>query len=70
MSEPVFLRHTRGLTLDEIVALTGATRRRRRRMTRRIVNVAPLDRAAPSDLTFFDNKKYAAAGSQPMPARA
>ncbi len=61
MSEPVFLRHSRGLTLDEIVALTGATPPPAPLRTRRIVNVAPLDRAAPCDIGFFDNKNYAAA---------
>jgi UDP-3-O-[3-hydroxymyristoyl] glucosamine N-acyltransferase len=59
MSEPVFLRHAGGLTLDEIVALTGATPASAPR-TRRIVNVAPLDRASPFDLSFFDNRKYTA----------
>ena len=58
MSEPVFQRRARGLTLAEIAALTGATAPL---PTRRIADVAPLDLAAPSDLTFFDNKNYAAA---------
>ena len=61
MSEPVFQRHTRGLTLAEIVALTGATPPPAPLLTRRITNVAPLDLASPSDLTFFDNKNYTAA---------
>jgi UDP-3-O-[3-hydroxymyristoyl] glucosamine N-acyltransferase len=47
MSEPVFLRQTDGLTLDEIVALTGAAPPSGVPLIRRIVNVAPLDRAAP-----------------------
>ncbi len=63
MSEPVFLRHSRGLTLDEIAALTGATLASPAPHARRIVNIAPLDRAAPFDLTFFDNKRYAAAAA-------
>jgi UDP-3-O-[3-hydroxymyristoyl] glucosamine N-acyltransferase len=63
MSEPVFLRHTHGLTLDEIVALTGATLAKQAPQTSRIVNIRALDRAAPSDLTFFDNHKYAAAAA-------
>jgi UDP-3-O-[3-hydroxymyristoyl] glucosamine N-acyltransferase len=61
MSEPVFLRHARGLKLDEIATLTGATPPAAPAHARRIVNVAPLDRAAPSDLSFFDNNRYAAA---------
>jgi UDP-3-O-[3-hydroxymyristoyl] glucosamine N-acyltransferase len=61
MSEPVFQRRARGLTLAEIAALTGATAPPAPLLTRRIANVAPLDLAAPSDLTFFDNKDYATA---------
>jgi UDP-3-O-[3-hydroxymyristoyl] glucosamine N-acyltransferase len=61
MSEPVFQRRARGLTLAEIAALTGATAPPAPLLTRRIANVAPLDLAAPSDLTFFDNKNYATA---------
>src|SRR6202166_72460 len=59
MSEPVFLRHSRGLTLAEIAALTGATPPSALLLTHRILDVAPLDRAAPSDISFFDNKNYA-----------
>jgi UDP-3-O-[3-hydroxymyristoyl] glucosamine N-acyltransferase len=61
MSEPVFQRRARGLTLAEIAALTGATAPPAPLLTRRIANVAPLDLAAPGDLTFFDNKNYATA---------
>lgn len=63
MNEPVFLRHSRGLTLDEIVALTGATLASPPPHSRRIINVAPLDRAAPRDLTFFDSSKFASAAA-------
>ena len=57
MSEPVFLRRSRGLTLDEIASLCGAV------LTapphaRRIVDIAPLDRARPFDLAFFDNRNF------------
>ncbi|HKA77508.1 MAG TPA: UDP-3-O-(3-hydroxymyristoyl)glucosamine N-acyltransferase [Pseudolabrys sp.] len=62
MSEPVFLRHSRGLTLDEIAALIGATLASPPH-SRRIANIAPLDRAAPSDLTFFDSKQFTAAAA-------
>jgi UDP-3-O-[3-hydroxymyristoyl] glucosamine N-acyltransferase len=64
MSEPVFQRHARGLTLAEIVALTGATPPPAALLTRRITNVAPTDGASPSDLTFFDNKNFATAASK------
>ncbi len=60
MSEPLFLRHSRGLTLDEIAELIGATLASPPH-SRRIVDIAPLDRASPSDLTFFDNKRYTSA---------
>jgi UDP-3-O-[3-hydroxymyristoyl] glucosamine N-acyltransferase len=63
MSEPLFLRHSRGLTLDEIIALTGAKLASQASHSHRIVNVAPLDRAAPHDLTFFDSKKFVAAAA-------
>jgi UDP-3-O-[3-hydroxymyristoyl] glucosamine N-acyltransferase len=58
MSEPIFLRHSGGLTLDDIAALCGAAIKVAPH-TRRIVNIAPLDRAAPGDLTFLDHQRYA-----------
>jgi UDP-3-O-[3-hydroxymyristoyl] glucosamine N-acyltransferase len=60
MSEPVFLRQSAGLTLDEIVALTGATIVSRSKQPGRIVNIAPLDRAGPRDLTFLESRNFAA----------
>ena len=69
MSEPVFLRHSRGLTLEEIVALTGATFASASYLSRGgSVNIAPLDRAAPHDLAFFDNRSFAAAAANTTPA--
>ena len=62
MSEPVFLRHSRGLTLDEIANLSGVALTAPPH-SRRIVNIAPLDRATPFDLTFFDNRNYASAAA-------
>ena len=58
MNEPIFLRQSSGLTLEEIVALTGATQATPT-PSRRIVNIAPLDRAAPSDLSFLDSRNFA-----------
>jgi UDP-3-O-[3-hydroxymyristoyl] glucosamine N-acyltransferase len=58
MSEPVFLKHTRGLTLAEIALLTGAAPPAVS-ADRRIVDVASLERAGPSDLTFFDDARSA-----------
>ena len=57
MSEPTFLRHSAGLTLEEIATLTGAAAVSRPH-SRRIVNIAPLDRASPSDLAFFDSRNF------------
>jgi UDP-3-O-[3-hydroxymyristoyl] glucosamine N-acyltransferase len=62
MSEPVFLRHSEGLTLDEIAALAGATAPAAPH-ARRVAGIAPLDRASPSDLTFFDNRNFADAAA-------
>jgi len=63
MSEPVFLRYTRGLTLEEVAGLTGAELPPAAARTLRLVNVAALDRAGPSDLAFFDKKNLAAAAT-------
>jgi UDP-3-O-[3-hydroxymyristoyl] glucosamine N-acyltransferase len=62
MSEPVFLRYARGLTLEEVASLIDAEVPASVR-ARRIVNVAALDRAAPSDLTFFDKRNFVAAAA-------
>ncbi len=64
MSDPVFLRDTRGLSVEEIVALTGAAAPVEPVRSRVIVNVAPLDRASPSDISFFENKRYGAAAAR------
>ncbi len=63
MSEPIFLRKSPGLTLDEVVALTGATLRSAITKPMRISNIAPLDRAGPGDLTFFDSRSFSSAAA-------
>lgn len=63
MSEPVFLRQSSGLTLDEIAAVTGAAVASRPRQVGRIINIAPLDRAGPRDLTFLESRSFAAAAA-------
>jgi UDP-3-O-[3-hydroxymyristoyl] glucosamine N-acyltransferase len=63
MSEPLFLRQSPGLTLAEIADLTGATPVLPAPHSRRIVNIAPLDRAAPSDLAFFDSRNFSSAAA-------
>ncbi|MEP7029592.1 MAG: UDP-3-O-(3-hydroxymyristoyl)glucosamine N-acyltransferase [Pseudolabrys sp.] len=63
MNEPIFLRQSRGLTIDEICEMTGAMLAASPPHSPRIVNIAALDRAAPYDLTFFDNKYYLSAAA-------
>jgi UDP-3-O-[3-hydroxymyristoyl] glucosamine N-acyltransferase len=46
------------LSLDEIVALSGATLTSRPRPDIKISNIAALDRAGPGDLAFIDSVKY------------
>ncbi len=59
MTEPLFVARPQGLTIAEIAALTGARPREGAKLELRIVSIAPLDRAGPSDLAFLDNAKYA-----------
>lgn len=63
MSEPIFLRQSSGLTLDEITHLTGATLATPALQSRRISNIAPLDRAGPADLTFLESRNFASAAA-------
>jgi UDP-3-O-[3-hydroxymyristoyl] glucosamine N-acyltransferase len=60
MSEPLFFKSARALTVGEIATLTGAELRAGCDPARRIDNIAPLDRAGAGDVTFLDNPKYAA----------
>jgi UDP-3-O-[3-hydroxymyristoyl] glucosamine N-acyltransferase len=59
--KPITLRAERGLTIEEIAALTHAKPRPGDPLDRRIANVAPLDTATASDVSFLDNSKYAEA---------
>jgi UDP-3-O-[3-hydroxymyristoyl] glucosamine N-acyltransferase len=59
MTEPQFFPRPKGLTVQEIVALTGAVARPGVPADRRVTGIAPLDRAGPTDLVFLQNKKYA-----------
>jgi UDP-3-O-[3-hydroxymyristoyl] glucosamine N-acyltransferase len=61
MSEPVFLRHSGGLTLAEIAGLTGAAAPATGADSRRVSGIATLDRASPNDLAFLDSRMHAAA---------
>jgi UDP-3-O-[3-hydroxymyristoyl] glucosamine N-acyltransferase len=59
MSEPLFFKSVRALTVGEIATLTGAELRAGGDPARRIDDIAPLDRAGGGDLTFLDNHKFA-----------
>jgi len=54
MSEPVFFKRGRGLTIEQIAELTGARLDAAPASEVRIFDVAPLERAGPHDLTFYD----------------
>jgi UDP-3-O-[3-hydroxymyristoyl] glucosamine N-acyltransferase len=55
---PDFFPTKRGLTIEEIVTLTGAKPQPSVALGGRISDIAPLDRARQSDITFLDNAKY------------
>ncbi len=59
MSEPIFFKPAARMSVGEIAALTGAVPRAGARLDHIISNVAPLDRAGPSDLAFLGEAKYA-----------
>jgi UDP-3-O-[3-hydroxymyristoyl] glucosamine N-acyltransferase len=59
MAEPMFFKQSAGLTVGEIVALTGAVPRDSMPLDRHITDVAPPDRAGPDDLIFLDKEKFA-----------
>jgi UDP-3-O-[3-hydroxymyristoyl] glucosamine N-acyltransferase len=58
MAEPMFFKRTAGLTVGDIVGLTGAQPRGAVPADRRITNVASPDRAGPRDLIFLDKAKF------------
>ncbi len=63
MGEPIFFKRSAGMTVGEIEKLTGAQLRPGTDRSRRVNDVAPLDRAGPAELTFFENSKHAKAAS-------
>src|SRR5260370_11518846 len=63
MTEAFFFQRRSGLSLREIVALTGAEPQRDAELDRSITGIAALDRAAPGDLCFLDSAKFAAQAS-------
>jgi UDP-3-O-[3-hydroxymyristoyl] glucosamine N-acyltransferase len=58
MTEPLFFERPKGFTAQEIAALTGAVARGDIEPERRVSGIAPLDRAAPSELSFMQSPKY------------
>ena len=58
MSAPFFFKRSGGLSLREIASLVGGESREGANLDRRISGIAPLDRAAPSELSFLDSAKY------------
>lgn len=58
MADPRFFARAAALTLDEICKLTGAQLGDSKLGPRSVEDVAPLDRASASDISFLDNTKY------------
>ena len=58
MTEPLFFERPKGLTAQEITALTGAVARPDVARDRRIGGIAPLDRASPNELSFLQSPKF------------
>jgi len=54
-------RADRELTIEQIAALTGAKPRQGDRLDKRVSDIAPLDTATASDISFLDNPRYAEA---------
>jgi UDP-3-O-[3-hydroxymyristoyl] glucosamine N-acyltransferase len=75
MSKRSFFDRPSGLTIAEIVALTGAETSDTTRLSHLIRDVAAIDHAGPTDLTFIESNKYVDAlatthaGACLMPAR-
>jgi UDP-3-O-[3-hydroxymyristoyl] glucosamine N-acyltransferase len=55
---PDFVKPDRDMTLGEIAALTRAKLRDGDPAERRVSNIAPLDTATASDISFLDNSRY------------
>jgi UDP-3-O-[3-hydroxymyristoyl] glucosamine N-acyltransferase len=58
MRKQSFFDHPTGLTIAEIISLTGAELSDATRLAHRIMDVAPVDLAAPTDLTFIESARY------------
>ena len=60
MTEPMFFKRADGITAGAIAEMTGASLSDPSRAGHLIRNIAPIDRAGPHDLTFFENISYIA----------
>jgi UDP-3-O-[3-hydroxymyristoyl] glucosamine N-acyltransferase len=58
MTEPLFFKSAKSLTVADIAVLTGAEPAAGAPLDRVITHIAPLDAARPADLAFFENSKY------------
>ena len=58
MSESRFFEPPSGMTIGEIVALTGAQAKPGTDLSRHVTNIAPPDRAEAGDLTFVESGKF------------
>jgi UDP-3-O-[3-hydroxymyristoyl] glucosamine N-acyltransferase len=59
--ENSFFECSKSFSVSEIASLTGAVPRDGAELARRISNIAPVDRAGETDLTFVEGTKFAAA---------
>ena len=59
MGKRGFFERPSGLTIAQIISLTGAECAASAQLARLITDVAPIDLAGPTDLTFIESNKYA-----------
>jgi UDP-3-O-[3-hydroxymyristoyl] glucosamine N-acyltransferase len=59
MGKRRFFDRPSGLTIAQIVSLTGAESPDATRLSHLITDVAPIDLAGPTDITFIESRKYA-----------
>ncbi|CAN0197184.1 unnamed protein product [Phaeothamnion confervicola] len=58
MAEPQFFSRPKGMTVGEIVSLTGAEAADGTDLARSITSLAPVDQAGPNDLSFIEKPKF------------
>lgn len=58
MNDPLFFQRSADMTLEAVIALTGAMMPKDLPPDTLFSGVAPLDRAGPTDLAFLDNPHY------------